>query len=198
MTRSALSGGRLRTFAIGFSILLLGGCATAADIIRQAGGGFHVGETRTYSNGSVQTLAASFNGWTIWEISTTNSVACFAIKAGGGRLSPVPHPVLHIVSGVGGGIAIRSGANGLGASARLYGSETWFREGEIEIAGTVYTKTPFLTVLGWEGRSGYYRVVTAASSARNSDNLSETGVLDFTGVTRAWSALQACGVVATG
>ena len=83
-------------------------CTTVADVITQASGGFHVGESRLTPDGGYQKLRSGFDGWTIWEMASGEHLTCYAVKAGGGRLSPIPSPVLGIVSGSGGGFYMRA------------------------------------------------------------------------------------------
>lgn len=90
---------------LGVLALALGIAAgtTAADIIRQASGGFYVGEVRRGADGDYRKLIASFSGWTVWETAVQAELICLAIKAGNGRLSPVLDAAFGFVTGDGGG-----------------------------------------------------------------------------------------------
>lgn len=177
-------------------LIALAACTTVADVITQAGGGFHVGDSRLTPDGGYQKLTAGFDGWTIWELSSTGHLTCFAVKAGGGRLSPVPSPVLGIVSGSGGGLYMRAQRGSDGAAERmfagLYGTNAFVKQTLIEVDGrTVEVLTPDL-VAQWEGQSGFYQVTTGPNFT-NAENLGrDIGALDFTGAGRAVKELVAC------
>ncbi len=177
-------------------LLALAACTTVADVISQASGGFHVGESRLTPDGGYQSLRSGFDGWTIWEMASGVHLTCFAVKAGGGRLSPVPSPVLGIVSGSGGGFYMRADRGSDGAPsamiAGLYGSNAFVKQSLTEVGGRTYAAlTPELAAQ-WEGQSGFYQVTTSPSFTRTENLRRDIGALDFTGVGRAVRELEAC------
>ncbi len=177
-------------------LLALAACTTVADVITQASGGFHVGESRLTPDGGYQKLRSGFEGWTIWEMASGEQLTCYAVKAGGGRLSPVPSPVLGIVSGSGGGFYMRAkrGPDGAPAAifAGLYGTNAFVKQSLIEVGGRTYEAlTPELAAQ-WEGQSGFYQVTTGANFTSTENLRRDIGALDFTGVGRAVNELEAC------
>jgi hypothetical protein len=185
---------RLRLILAGTAAALaLAGCTTVADVITQAAGGYHVGESRVLASGGTQTLFASFDGWTVWEIGTPDRLVCYAVKAGSGRLSPEPIAALGVVLGNGGGVFMRAGVDGAGATARLYGGAAFVRETQLEVDGRIYERIDLLTAIRWEGRAGFYSVASAADARGRAGVRIDTGVLDFTGIARAWNWIKSCG-----
>jgi len=177
-------------------LLALAACTTVADVITQASGGFHVGESRLTPDGGYQKLRSGFEGWTIWEMASGEQLICYAVKAGGGRLSPVPSPVLGIVSGSGGGFYMRVNRGAEGATetifAGLYGSNAFVKQSLTEVGGRTYEAlTPELAVQ-WEGQSGSYQVTTGPNFTSTENLRRDIGALDFTGVGRAVEELEAC------
>lgn len=177
-------------------LLAVAACTTVADVITQASGGFHVGDSRLTPDGGYQKLRAGFDGWTIWEMSSGEQLTCFAVKAGGGRLSPVPSPVLGIVSGSGGGLYMRArrALDGApeGVFAGLYGTNAFVKQTLTEVDGRTFeTLTPDL-VAQWEGQSGFYQVTTGPNFTNGENLRRDIGAMDFTGVGRAVKELVAC------
>ena len=177
-------------------LLALAACTTVADVITQASGGFHVGESRLTPDGGYQKLRSGFEGWTIWEMASGEQLTCYAVKAGGGRLSPVPSPVLGIVSGSGGGFYMRAKRGPDGAPeavfAGLYGTNAFVKQSLTEVGGRTYEAlTPELAVQ-WEGQSGFYQVTTGPNFTGTENLRRDIGALDFTGVGRAVKELEAC------
>lgn len=193
--RTEGSGIGLKAF-IFIGLLALAACTTVADVITQASGGFHVGESRGTPGGGYQTLRSGFEGWTIWEMATGDQLTCYAVKAGGGRLSPVPSPVLGIVSGSGGGFYMRAKRGPDGAPeaifAGLYGTNAFVKQSRTEVGGEIYEAlTPELAVQ-WEGQFGSYQVTTSPNFTSTGSLRRDIGALDFTGVGRAVRELGAC------
>lgn len=177
-------------------LLALAACTTVADVITQASGGFHVGDSRLTPDGGYQKLRSGFEGWTIWEMASGENLTCYAVKAGGGRLSPVPSPVLGVVSGSGGGFYMRAKRGPDGAPealfAGLYGTNAFVKQSLTEVGGRTYeTLTPALAVQ-WEGQSGFYQVTTGPNFTNTENIRRDIGALDFTGVGRAVKELEAC------
>lgn len=177
-------------------LLALAACTTVADVITQASGGFHVGESRVTPDGGYQKLRLGFDGWTIWEMASREQLTCYAVKAGGGRLSPVPSPVLGIVAGSGGGFFMRVTRGPDGAPeaifAGLYGTNAFVKQSRTEVGGRTYEAlTPELAVQ-WEGQSGFYQVTTGPNFTSTENIRRDIGALDFTGVGRAVKELVAC------
>ena len=177
-------------------LLALAACTTVADVITQASGGFHVGESRPMPNGGHQKLRSGFQGWTVWEVGSAARLTCYAVKAGGGRLSPVPSPVLGIVSGSGGGIYMRAkrGLEGTPEAlfAGLYGTNAFVKQSLTDIGGRTYQALTPELVAQWEGQSASYQVTTGPNFTNTENLRRDIGALDFTGVVRAVRELAAC------
>ena len=177
-------------------LLAIAACTTAADIITQASGGFHVGESRATPDGGLQELRSAFEGWTIWALASNRQLTCFAVKAGGGRLSPVPSPVFGIVSGSGGGFYMRARQGPDGAAqamfAGLYGTNAFVKQSITEIAGETFEALSPELALQWEGQSGFYQVTTGPNFTNTENLRRDIGAMDFTGVVRAVQELMAC------
>ncbi len=177
-------------------LLLLGlfglaACTTVADVITQASGGFHIGESRPTPDGGYQKLVAGFEGWTFWETASSRGLTCYAIKAGGGRLSPVPSPGLGIVTGAGGGFYMRTTGGTL--SAGLYGTNAFVKQGRTELGGEIFEALTPELVADWEGQAAFYQVTTGPNFSNNENLRRDIGAIDFTGVRRALANLEACG-----
>lgn len=177
-------------------LLALAACTTVADVITQASGGFHIGDSRVTPDGGYQKLRSGFEGWTIWEMASGEQLTCYAVKAGGGRLSPVPSPVLGIVSGSGGGFYMRAkrGPDGTPAAlfAGLYGTNAFVKQSLTEVGGRTYEVLTAELATQWEGQSGFYQVTTGPNFTGGENLRRDIGALDFTGVGRAVKELKAC------
>ncbi len=173
-------------------VLGVAACTTIADVISRASGGIRVGEVRRGPAGDYRKLMASFNGWTVWETAVQTEIACFAIKAGNGRLSPEPAPASAIVTGVGGGFFVRQAPGDRAPTGGFYGSNAFVKTVRGEVDGLAYDAVPIDALGGWEGQSGFYDV--SSGPHLDSEDLlrRDTGAIDFSGITRALALVSSC------
>ena len=184
---------------LGVFALLLGvaACTTFADVIAQARGGFHVGEVRRGPAGDYRKLVASFEGWTVWETGLQADVICFALKAGNGRLSPVPAAAFGLISGDGGGFYLRQAPGDAGPAAGFYGSNVFVKTQLGEVGEGAFEAVPVASLRGWEGQSGLYEVTSGPNL--NSDDVlrRDTGAIDFSGIVKALALVDSCAAAPT-
>lgn len=179
---------------LGVLALALGIAArtTAADVIRQASGGFYVGEVRRGADGDYRKLIASFSGWTVWETAVQAELICLAIKAGNGRLSPVPDAAFGFVAGDGGGFFLRQVSGEVVPAAAFYGSHAFVKTAGGEVGSVVYDAVPIAAARAWEGRSGLFEVASGPHRLDEDALRRDTGAIDFSGITRALSLVASC------
>ena len=177
-------------------VLGVAACTTVADIILQSSGGFHVGEVRRGPAGEYRKLVASFSGWTVWETAVQSDIACFAIKAGNGRLSSAPDAAFGFVSGEGGGFFLRLAPGDGGPAAGFYGSHVFVKAALGEVGGVIYDAVPVDALRGWDGQSGLYEVASGPHHTSEEGLRRDTGAIDFSGITRALELVRSCAAAA--